>query len=40
MNKWIRMATGVVVGIINSDDFYINPNIMRLHGIDHNIFSR
>jgi glycosyltransferase involved in cell wall biosynthesis len=25
MNKGIRMATGEVVGILNSDDFYTNP---------------
>ena len=29
MNKGIRMATGDVVGIINSDDFYHRPDILQ-----------
>jgi len=28
MNKGIKMATGEVVGIINSDDFYKNPAVL------------
>lgn len=28
MNKGLRMATGDVVGILNSDDFYSNPNVL------------
>jgi len=28
MNKGIRMATGDVVGIINSDDFYLNNDVI------------
>jgi glycosyltransferase involved in cell wall biosynthesis len=28
MNKAIKMATGEVVGILNSDDFYSSPNIL------------
>lgn len=30
MNKGIRMATGDVVGILNSDDFYTSPDILAL----------
>jgi len=30
INKGIRMATGDVVGIINSDDFYHRPDIFRI----------
>lgn len=29
MNKGIAMATGDVVGILNSDDFYTSPNILE-----------
>lgn len=29
MNKGIRMATGDVVGILNSDDFYTNCNVLE-----------
>lgn len=29
MNKGIRMATGDVVGILNSDDFYTDENVLR-----------
>lgn len=29
MNKGIRMATGDVIGILNSDDFYTSPNIVK-----------
>ncbi len=28
MNKGLRMATGDIVGILNSDDFYVNPHII------------
>ena len=28
MNKGIRMATGDVVGILNSDDFYTSPDVL------------
>lgn len=28
MNKGIRMATGEVVGILNSDDFYASPDVL------------
>lgn len=28
MNKGLRMATGDIVGILNSDDFYSNPNVL------------
>ena len=28
MNKGIRMATGDIVGIINSDDFYVNNTVI------------
>ena len=28
MNKGIRMATGEVIGILNSDDFYANPQVL------------
>jgi len=28
MNKGIKLATGDIVGIINSDDFYINENVL------------
>lgn len=30
MNKGIRMATGDIVGIINSDDFYHRPDILQM----------
>lgn len=29
MNKGIRMATGDVVGILNSDDFFTSPDVLR-----------
>lgn len=29
MNKGVRMATGDVVGILNSDDFYADENVLR-----------
>lgn len=29
MNKGIRLATGDVVGILNSDDFYTSPNVVN-----------
>ena len=29
MNKRIRMATGDVVGILNSDDFYTDENVLQ-----------
>lgn len=29
MNKGVRMATGDVVGILNSDDFYTSPTILE-----------
>lgn len=29
MNKGIAMATGGVVGILNSDDFYAHPDVLR-----------
>ena len=29
MNKGIRMATGDVVGILNSDDFYTDENVLQ-----------
>lgn len=29
MNKGIRMATGEIVGILNSDDFFTSPNIIQ-----------
>lgn len=29
MNNGIRMATGDIVGIINSDDFYIHPDVIE-----------
>lgn len=28
MNKGLRMASGDIVGILNSDDFYSNPNVL------------
>lgn len=28
MNKGIRMATGDVIGILNSDDFYVHPGVL------------
>ncbi len=28
MNKGLRMATGDILGILNSDDFYSNPNVL------------
>lgn len=28
MNKGIRMASGEVIGILNSDDFYVHPEIL------------
>jgi len=28
MNKGLRVATGDIVGILNADDFYANPNII------------
>ncbi len=28
MNKGISLATGVIIGILNSDDFYINNNVI------------
>lgn len=31
MNKGIEMATGEIIGIINSDDFYENGAFMRIH---------
>lgn len=39
MNKGIRMATGDVVGILNSDDFYSSPEILsrvaeEIDGVD------
>jgi len=30
MNKGIRMATGDIVGILNSDDFLSNPNVLQM----------
>lgn len=30
MNKGIRMATGEVIGILNSDDFYTSPDIVEI----------
>lgn len=30
MNKGIRMATGDVVGVLNSDDFFTSPDIVKL----------
>ena len=29
MNKGIRMATGDIIGILNSDDFFTNPNVLQ-----------
>jgi glycosyltransferase len=29
MNKGVQLATGDVVGILNSDDFYINPSVLE-----------
>lgn len=29
MNKGIRMATGDMVGILNSDDFFTSPDVLR-----------
>ena len=29
MNKGVKMATGVVVGILNSDDFYMDENVLQ-----------
>ena len=29
MNKGIRIATGDVVGILNSDDFYTDENVLQ-----------
>lgn len=29
MNKGIKLATGEILGILNSDDFYIYPNVMN-----------
>ena len=29
MNKGIRMATGEVIGILNSDDFYASPDVLE-----------
>jgi glycosyltransferase len=28
MNKGVKLATGDVIGILNSDDFYTNPNVL------------
>ena len=29
MNKGIRMATGDIIGILNSDDFYTSPDVLK-----------
>ena len=29
MNKGVQRATGEVIGILNSDDFYLNSNVLR-----------
>jgi len=29
MNKGIRLATGDIVGILNSDDFYVGPHVLE-----------
>ena len=33
MNKGIRMATGDIIGILNSDDFYTSPHVLQ-HVVD------
>lgn len=29
MNKGLRLASGEIVGILNSDDFYTTPNVLK-----------
>ena len=47
MNKGIRMATGDVVGILNSDDFYTDENVLQTvadnfmnHSVDEILFFK
>jgi glycosyltransferase involved in cell wall biosynthesis len=39
MNKGIKMATGDVVGILNSDDFFFDPNVLSKIAAAFNSYS-
>ena len=29
MNKGLKLATGEIIGLLNADDYYINPNVLQ-----------